>query len=87
MSESPKILIVHETIMESVISDAFTFGALIISVFIGWFIGSEALQWIAGLILIMGVIGRGVGRMKKHLTIAEARAELDRLEAEFKEGK
>jgi hypothetical protein len=83
MSET-KIMIVHETVRDSYISDAGTFGALLISIFVGWLLDSQALQWIAGLMFIIGVLFRSLRGMKYHYTVASARAELDRIEAGIK---
>jgi len=76
---------VHESVAESVISDTYTFGALILSCYVGYLLDSSALQWIAGLMLITGIVTRGIKQLKQNrYTIAEARAKLDELEAKFK---
>jgi hypothetical protein len=82
---TPKVIIVRESVRESVITDGVTFGCLIASVAIGRYLDSGALQWIAGLMFVVFLLGRSIrDGAKRFFTIAEARAELDRLEKEGK---
>jgi len=84
MSEKIKIMILHETVAESIVCDFFTFGCLIASCYIGYLLDSSALQWIAGVLFVCSIIQRGFSQYSNHYSIAGARAELDRIEAKLK---
>lgn len=47
----------------------------------GYFSGSEAMTWVGAIIFFVAILG-AAGRRTKRLTIAQARAELDRIETE-----
>jgi hypothetical protein len=84
MTDKPdvtKIMLLRESVLESWASDASTFALFTALVGIGWLLGSEPLQWVGALIGFF-TISRAAHRFgqKKIFTIAEARAELDRLE-------
>lgn len=87
MTDKIKIITIHETMLQSYLSDAGTFGGLILSCYVGYLLNSSALQWIAGLFLVISIIYRAVNGYKNHYTVESARAELDRIEAEIKGGK
>ena len=76
----PKLInIAHESFKESVASDCFTFGMLVGVVLVGKWVDSDALEWIGGLMVIFGVIGKAFSKFPK-MTIDEARAKLDEIE-------
>ena len=87
MSQETKIIIVHETMLQSYINDAGTFGGLILSCYVGYLLDSSALQWIAGLFLILFIVSRSVGKYETHYTVEEAQEELDRIKAKIRSGK
>ena len=87
MSQETKIIIIHETMLQSYINDAGTFGGLILSCYVGYLLDSSALQWIAGLLLIIGIIYRSVSGYKNHYTVDGAQEELDRIKAKIGSGK
>lgn len=83
-----EIMIVHESIKESIISDSYTVGSLIACAYIGYLLDSSALQWFAGLFLVLMIITRSASRSitGPRLTIQQARQKLDELEREFAQG-
>lgn len=81
MSEMPKILILKETMMASIIKDAVSFGTLIGTVGVGIWLDSSALQWIAGLAWILWLTGKAFGTNSRNtFTIQQARKRLDEIE-------
>lgn len=79
MSDKPKVVILRETVSESIRSDLFTAVTFVGLIGAGWLIGSGAMQWFGGILAAIVVISRAAG-MGKRMTIAEARAYLDSLE-------
>lgn len=74
-----KIVIITEKLTRSIAADIVTFVTLIGSVAIGKWIGSEALQWTAGLLVILVLIAI---KPKYHFTFTSvdaAKAYLDTL--------
>lgn len=78
-----EIIILHESVWDSIKTDIFTFGCLIASIYVGVLLQSSALQWIAGLMLMLSIITRGIHKMERHMTIPQARIRLDELEKEL----
>jgi len=85
MSETKevRIWIWQETMWESIVTDTYTIGSLIASVLVGWFIGSAALEWISGILIILMIVNRASGQGFRKLTIDEARKKIDDLEREL----
>jgi len=84
MSENRKnhfIAIADDRLWKSVARDIASTMALISSVVVGVFIGSQALQWIGGLLWVVWTLSRLSNVSTGHLTIEEARKKLDELEA------
>ena len=85
MSEAVKtntvFVVVRETVFESWMHDASSYAMAAALIIPGWFIGSVAAQWLGVICFFIAVIGKA---KSKRLTIAEARAEIDRIEAEMK---
>ena len=71
----------HETMFQSISRDIVTVGCLAgLGVFSYW-LGTSIIEWFSIVIVIIMLI-QGRSRYKKCKTIAEARAELDRIEKE-----
>ena len=77
-----RIIVVRESLRESVASDVFTFMTLGGLVGLGILAQSAALQWIGGLFALAFIMGRVMALMyrRKRMTFDEARKEIDRLE-------
>lgn len=84
--KKPVMLIAHESLTESILSDAFSTATLLGSVAIGVMVGSSALQWIAGLLWVVFFLGRSIGRENaRHCySFEEARKRIDEAEAKYK---
>lgn len=81
----PTIIVVRETVTESIITDTYTFGCLIGTCLVGYFLDIPALSWIGGLMTVGAIIFRGMkGVDDASYTIAEARAKLDEIEASYR---
>lgn len=79
--QTPTIIIVHETIKQSIIKDVATCALLIATIGVGVWIGSSALQWIAALLFIIVLLARAAtDRKGSFYSFADARAYLDKLE-------
>jgi len=76
--KSTEIIILRETLAQSVFSDAVTFLTICACAIPGWLLASEAFQWLAAFVAVLAILGRSDTR---RLTIAEARARLDEIEA------
>lgn len=75
-------VIVDDRFILSAGRDVVSMGLLLAAVGVGVLIGSNALQWIAGLLWIFVVLGRAVNRLNSpYKTIAAARKRLDEIEA------
>lgn len=82
MSDKQTVIVLSETVLESWARDAGTFAMLAGVCAVGWLLDSQALQWIGGIMAIISMISRAMGTHKRsRMTIAQARAKLDELEA------
>ena len=81
MSETRTVVVIRESVAESWLIDSGTVVALVVPVLIGWWLESEALQWIGSIIAFLAICGRALGKTKP-MTIAQAREYLDRVEAQ-----
>lgn len=76
------VILVHETVLQSLARDAGTFATIASLVAIGVFVDSAALQWIGAIIGFCSVIARSSGAMQRaRMTVAQARTKLDEIEA------
>lgn len=81
MSET-EVIIVRETLRESIAKDVFSVAALTAAVSLGVWLESSAMQWIGGVLWILVVVSRLLRLLKDNrMSIEEARAFLDKLEA------
>lgn len=79
--EKRHVLIIRETVSESLISDGVTLAVGAVFVGLGVLLKSDAMQWLGAILTMLNVFARAMG-MRQVFTIAEARAELDRIERE-----
>ena len=82
MSAKPQaeVIIVHETILKSVVVDATTFVLFLALIGIGWLLNSDAMQWVGAIIGFITIVSQSSIRSKR-CTIDQARKKLDELEA------
>lgn len=79
---TPTVLIIKEGWVQSWLRDASTFALFLALIGIGVFLESPALQWVGALIGFFHIAGNARRMLKREsLTIPEARAKLDALEA------
>ena len=78
MSKATDVIILRETIFQSVASDAATFATFAAMIGLGVYLESTAMQWTGAVVFFVSALSR---TKAKRLTIAEARAHLDDLEA------
>jgi predicted cation transporter len=77
---APTIIVVHETLTQSVISDIVTFVMVVSIIGIGWLMNSSAMQWAGFTMFAVMTIASVTNKTKNRMTIAEARKKLDELE-------
>jgi len=82
MSAKPQteVIIVHETILKSVVVDATAFALFLSLIGVGWFLNSNAMQWVGAIIGFITIVAQSSVRTKR-CTIAQARKKLDELES------
>lgn len=78
-----KVIVVRETVKESVISDTYTFLMAIAVMIPGYLLGIEALQWLGAIMFMITLLAMGVNSKTK-MTISEAREFLNKLEQDEK---
>lgn len=81
-----KVIIVRETLRESVLSDTYSLLMLFAMVVPGYLLGIAALQWIGAVLFMVWLLSVGSGKYTKRRNIAEARAYLDELEQTERNG-
>lgn len=78
---APQIIIIRETMWQSIVSDAVSFCTVVGVIGVGWWLGSSAMQW-AGFCMLGVVAFARAGAQtaqKNRRTIAEAQAYLSEL--------
>lgn len=81
MSEKPPIVVIRQSVREAVISDISTVVSLVAVIGIGVLLDSAAMQWIGAILGMLSVVSRA-SKVARRMSIAEARAFIDKLEAE-----
>ncbi len=76
-----EIVIYHETVLQSIVTDIFTIGSLVAAVSIGRWIGSDALQWIAGIMAVLTIVSTKSKYRSTFTDIEKAKAHLDTLKS------
>ena len=73
-----EIIIIRESVVQSIVKDVFTIGGLIAAVALGKWIDSNALQWIGAIMLFLSAASISVSAANKNkMTLAEAKARID----------
>jgi len=86
MKEKLKIIIIHETIWESITRDMVTFSGVFGLIMLGVLLDSVPMQWVGAVLAMLGIFARSLELVKGesgHLNIAGARKRLDELEKQF----
>ena len=78
-----EIIIIHESLWESLLSDLGTFVAVTGIGVVGWFLNSSALTWVALLMFFVMAVFRTTTKKTGRLSVEQARDRLDQLEQEF----
>jgi hypothetical protein len=73
-----RVVILSESLTESIIKDVVTFSLLLGSVALGVWINSDALQWCAGIGWLLSIVARAGGKAFRG-TVREAHDYLDTL--------
>lgn len=73
------IIIIKESLRDSLLKDLGTFGGLVACIAAGVWIDSSALQWIGGIMWIFAVIVSQASK-DRNMTVEEAKAYLETLE-------
>lgn len=83
--KEPLIIIVHETVMDSVLCDIGTFSCLTLCTGVGYVLGIPALEWIGGLFFVVMFTSRMITLGYKHrYTPEQAQARLDEIKKSIK---
>lgn len=78
----PEIILLIESTAESVKRDMFTVVSFWLLILPGWWIGSNAAQWIGGMLFAVALLGRISSAHKNlRMSLPAARARLDALAA------
>lgn len=83
MTEKTKVIVIRETLRESIVSDTYTYLIAIGMMLPGYLLDIAALQWIGAVMFIITLLSMSINSKTK-MTIAEARDYLDKLEEEAK---
>jgi hypothetical protein len=82
LSKKTHVVLVHESLRESISRDISTAGIFLLLWSIGYFVGSAALEWIGiaigGFITVSSALRYFRGNLKNRMTPAQAREWLDR---------
>lgn len=76
MADQSNIIVVHESPMQSVIKDTYTFAAVVGIIGVGWLLGSDAMQWIGFVILSVIALARAGSISKKFRYTPQEAADL-----------
>lgn len=83
MAEQIKVIVLRETLRESIISDTYSLLIAFAMIVPGYLLGINALQWAGAVAFFITLLAMGFNSKTK-MTIAEAREYLDKLEKEAK---
>lgn len=72
--KQPEIIVLHETVMQSFVKDAITFAMVFSLVGVGVLLDSVAMQWIGGIMAMIGILS-SMARMKKEITTPQKAAD------------
>ena len=74
------IIILRETLWQSILSDTYTIAMCFAMILPGVWLDSSAMQWVGGVLLLLILMNKASGTSKR-MTIEQARAKLDEIEA------
>ena len=74
------VIILRESLMQSIISDAITFGSTAAFIGVGVYMQSTPMQWFGAFFAFVSILSRASGKTKR-FTVAEAQAYLRTLDA------
>jgi hypothetical protein len=74
------IIVLREGVIGSLVTDTYTYGGLLACIGVGIWAESAALQWVAGLMFSLAVIGKAVKAGTTVYSVDEARKVLDALD-------
>lgn len=81
MGKELKIIVVRETVWESIMSDAITFAMVVGIIGVGVYLNSAAMQWAGFLMLVLAALLRAGGR-RDVMTRSEAIEFLTKMDGE-----
>ena len=76
----PTVIIIHETVLQSLARDAGTFFMLAALIGLGVLLQSVALQWVGAIVGFMWIVAKG-SKPGRSVSIVDARKRLDELES------
>lgn len=71
-TERKTVVMLHESIWQSAVRDAGTLVMIIAVIGVGWWLGSDAMQWMGFIMLCLGLITRAAGHASNRMTPQEA---------------
>lgn len=75
-----KVIILRETLWQSILSDTYTFAMCFALILPGVWLDSSAMQWMGAGMFMLSIITKASAKAKR-MTIDQARAKLDEIEA------
>ena len=81
MTDKKTVIVLRETLAQSVWSDTVTVSTGFIFMLPGYFLESAAMQWVGALIFFLSVLGRATGKANR-MTPDEAIAHIQAIKAE-----
>lgn len=74
-TDEPKVVLLHETVAQSLLRDAGTFCMLVACMGVGWFLDSSAMQWAGFIMFFLFIFGRVMGTAKNNQKTPQAAAD------------
>lgn len=65
------VVVLHETMFQSVVKDLCTYGTIVAVIGTGWWLESEAMQWLGFIMLCISAIGR-IASKNRNMTPQQA---------------
>lgn len=81
MVEKQTIVIAHETLAESIASDAVTLATGVALMFLSVYLDIPAFQWVIGILFALAIIGRSSAKMQR-VSLDDARRKLEQIETD-----
>ena len=82
MTKNTEIVLVYESLWDSLVTSFFTYGGLVVVIGLGVYLESSAMQWAGFIFVALGIWGRAAAVLSKNrcTSIAQARQRLDEIE-------